>query len=96
MNIADLVGVHEARVAHHVAAVRQIDRQNGAAAVFDGAAAVVVKIFIVVGRDVAAGEDLFDPFEELHIDGHQVFGLAMLRTIFDHPDLAVALDDVRL
>src|SRR5262249_3345512 len=32
---ADLVRVHEARVAHHVAAVREIDGEHGAAAVFD-------------------------------------------------------------
>ncbi len=53
---ADLVGVHEARVAHHVAAVGQVDGEDRAAAVLDGAAAVVVELRVVVGADVAAGE----------------------------------------
>ena len=94
VNITHLVGIHEAGIAHHVAAVREVDGQNRAAAVLDGAAAVVVETFVVVGRDVAAGEVLLDPFEELHVDGHQVFGLAVLRTILDHPDLAIAFDDL--
>ena len=33
VDVADLVGVHEARIAHHVAAVRQIDGQHRAASV---------------------------------------------------------------
>ncbi len=39
----DLVGVHEARIAHHVAAVGQVDGEHRAAAVRDGAGAVVVQ-----------------------------------------------------
>ena len=35
MHEPDLVRVHEAGIAHHVAAVRQIDRQNRSAAVLD-------------------------------------------------------------
>ena len=35
VDVADLVRVHEARVAHHVAAVRQVDREHRAAAVLD-------------------------------------------------------------
>ena len=96
VNIADLIGVHEAGIAHHVAAVGQVNRQDGAAAVLDGAAAVIVQTFIVMCRDVAAGEVLLDPFEELHVDSHQVFEVAMLRTVFDHPDLAIAFDNLRL
>jgi hypothetical protein len=46
-----------------------------------------------VGRDVAAGEVLFDPLEELHVDGHEVFGFAVLRAFLHHPDLTVALDN---
>ena len=46
----DLVRVHEAGVAHHVAAVRQVDGQHRAAAVLDGAAAVVVELLVVVRR----------------------------------------------
>ena len=93
---ADLVGVHEARVAHHVAAVGQIDREHRAAAVRDGAAAVVVQLRVVVRADVAAGEDIFEVLEERRVDRHHVFEVAVDRAILHHQDLAVALDHLRL
>ena len=60
----DLVRVHEARVAHHVAAVGQVDGQHRAAAVQHRRAAVVVQLLVVVRADVAAGEHLFEVLEE--------------------------------
>ncbi len=91
-----LVGVHEAGVAHHVAAVGEIEGQNRASAVLDGGASVIVKVFVVVGPDVTAGERLFEMAEEIDIDGHDVLEMPVLRTILDHQDLTVALDDLRL
>ena len=90
---ANLVGVHEAGVAHHVAAVRQVNGENRAAAELDRAAAVIVQIFVVVCADVAAGEVRLDVLEELRVDGHDVFDASVCRTILDHPDFVVALDD---
>ena len=43
VDVADLVGVHEARIAHHVAAVGQVDGEDGAAAVLDRGGAVIVQ-----------------------------------------------------
>ena len=60
----DLVRVHEARVAHHVAAVGQVDGEHRAAAVLDRAAAVVVQLLVVVRADVAAREHVFEVLEE--------------------------------
>ena len=94
MHEADLVGVHEARIAHHVAAVGQIDRQNRAAAVGDGAGAVVVEVLVVVSADVAAGENFFEVLEERRVDGHHVFEVTVLGAILNHQDLAVAFDDL--
>ena len=51
---ADLVGVHEAGIAHHVAAVGQVDGEDRSSPVLDGAAAVVVQLFVVMSADVAA------------------------------------------
>ena len=96
MHEPDLVGVHEARIAHHVAAVGQIDGQHRSAAVRDGGGAVVVQLFVVVGADVAARENVFQVLEERRIDRHDVFELAVDRAILHHQDLAVALDDVGL
>ena len=93
---ADLVGVHEAGIAHHVAAIGQIDGQHRAASVGDGARAVMVKFFVVVGADVAAGEDRFQVLEESGIDGHDVFEVAVDGAILHHQDFAVALDHLRL
>ena len=89
----DLVGVHEARIAHHVAAVRQIDRQHRAASVLDRAAAVVVQLLVVVGADVAARERLLEVLEERRVDRHRVFEMAMDRAVLHHHDLAVLLRD---
>ena len=92
---ANLVGVHEAGVAHHVAAVGQVDGEDRATSVRHGRSAVVVKLFVIVGADVAAGKDLFEVLEEGGVDGHHVFKVAVLGAILDHQDLAVALDDLR-
>ena len=79
VNETDLVRVHEARIAHHVAAVRQIDRQHRSAAVFDRRRAVIVKLFVIVRLDVAAREERFDVLEELRVDRHHVFEMAVRR-----------------
>ena len=92
----DLVRVHEAGVAHHVAAVGQVDRQHRAAAVLDRAAAVVVELLVVVGADVAAREHLLEVLEEFGVDRHHVLEVAVNRAILHHQDLAVALEDRRL
>ena len=96
MDEPDLVRVHEARVAHHVAAVRQVDRQHRAAAVLDGAAAVVVQRLVVVRVDVAAREHLLEVLEHRRVDRHHVFEVAVQGAVLHHQDLAVALDDRRL
>ena len=96
MDEAHLVGVHEARIAHHVAAVGQVDRQHRTAPVGDRAAAVLVQLRIVVRADVAAREHLFQVLEERRIDRHHVFEVAVDRAILHHQDLAVALDHLRL
>ena len=90
---ADLVGVHEARVAHHVAAVGQVHREDRAAAVLDRAAAVVVELLVVVRLDVAPRERLLEVLEHRRVDRHDVFEVPVDRAVLDHQDLAVALDD---
>src|SRR5690349_7992356 len=45
--------------------------------------------------NVAARELRFNPLEELGVDRHHVFVMAVNRAILDHPDLAIALDDLR-
>src|SRR5215472_694770 len=57
---------------------------------------MLVEIFVVVRRDITARELRFNPLKELGIDGHHVFVMAVNRAILDHPDLAVALDNLRL
>ncbi len=96
MDEADLVGVHEAGIAHHVAAVGEVDGEDRAAAVGDGGGAVVVKLLVVVGADVAAGEDVFEVLHHGGVDGHDVLEVAVDGAVLDHEDLAVALDDLGL
>src|SRR5215470_14872218 len=96
MNVTHLVGVHEAGVAHHVAAVGQVNRENGSAAMANGARAMPVQVFVIVRGDVAAGEIALNPRKKLGIDGHQVFVLAVDGAFLHHPDLTITLDDLRL
>ena len=71
VDVADLVGVHEARVAHHVAAVGQVDGQHRAAAVLDRRRAVVVEA-VGDGVEVAAGEQVLEALEERRVDRQRV------------------------
>src|ERR1700722_5220312 len=96
MHVTYLVGVHETGIAHHVAAVGEVHGEHRAAAVTHRAGAVLVQILVIVRGNIAAGILLFDPVEPFGINGHHVFIVAVLRTVFYHPDLAVALDDLRL
>ena len=62
----------------------------------DGRGAVIVQVLVTVavGADIASRETLFQVLEELGVDGHHVFKVAVLGTVLDHQDLAVALDDL--
>src|SRR5580692_1157261 len=53
----------------------------------------MVELFVVVGHDVAAGEDVFQVLGEFGVDGHHVFEVAVFRAVLDHQNLAVAFDD---
>jgi hypothetical protein len=96
MNKANLVGVHEAGIAHHVAAVSQVNRQHGSAAILDGAGSVVMKFLVVVSIDVATRKHLFYMRQELDVDCHHVLEVPVNRTILDHPNFAITLDDLGL
>ena len=96
MNEANLVGVHKAGVAHHVAAVRQIDGEHRSAAVGDGGRTMIMQLFVVVGADVAAREDVLKVLEEGRVHGHQVFELAVGGALFHHPYFAIAFDHLGL
>ncbi len=94
VDVTDLVRVHEARVAHHVAAVGEVDREHAAAAVFDAARAVVAQVR-QRREEVATGVELLDARGERGVDAHHVLEAAVLLALLDHPQLAVALDDGR-
>src|SRR5688572_27132805 len=93
---SDLVCIHETWIAHHVAAVGEVHGQDGAAAVQNSRTAVIMKLLVVVGADIATGEHLFEVLEERRVDGHHVFKVAMDWAVLDHDDLAVLLEDGRL
>jgi hypothetical protein len=95
MDEADLVGIHEARVAHHVAAVGQVDRHDRAASVLHRRGAMRAQRSLE-RRKVAPGKQLLDPRHELRVDRHHIAADAVLVAGLFHQDLAVALDDVGL
>ena len=48
MHEADLIGVHEARVAHHVAAIGQVNCKDGATSILDRAGAVIMQLLVIM------------------------------------------------
>jgi hypothetical protein len=57
---ADLVSIHEAWIAHHVAAVREINREHRSAAILYSRGTMVMEFLVVVRQDVAAREYFFE------------------------------------
>ena len=55
-----------------------------------------VQLVIVVGAHIAARKEFFQMTEKISVHGHYVFKMAVLGAIFDHQDLAIALDDLCL
>ncbi len=95
VNIANLVCIHEARIAHHVAAIRKVDGQNGAAAKLDVRSSVSMDVFVFSSAKVASEEKRFNPLEKRRISCHHVNKLAVLRTGLAHDDLSVLFHDLR-
>ncbi|HZS55254.1 MAG TPA: hypothetical protein VFA65_12695 [Bryobacteraceae bacterium] len=55
-----------------------------------------MKRFVVMSANIAARKDVLQMLRKCRIDGHQVLERTMLGALFDHHDLAVALDDLCL
>ena len=53
----------------------------------------MMQLLVVVGGDVAAGENVFEVLGEFGVDRHHVFEVAVDGAVFHHQDLAVAFDD---
>ena len=94
VDVTHLVRVHEARVAHHVAAVRQVDREDRAAPVLDRGRPVLVEP-VLRNHEVAARIHRLQPFEEGGVGRHDVFEAAVLRAFLAHQDPAALFDDLR-
>ena len=65
VHITDLICIHKARIAHHVAAVRQIDGEHRSAAKFNIRSPVVMDVFVLSRFKIAAVKQRFDAFEKL-------------------------------
>src|ERR1043165_2176273 len=60
VNIADLIRIHEARVAHHVAAIRQVNREHCAATELDVGRAVTMNVGVFGCAKISPEEERFD------------------------------------
>ena len=96
MDESHLVGVHEAGIAHHVAAIRQINRQHRPAPVLHRGRSVMMKLLVVMRRNIAAGEHVLQMLRELGVDRHYIFEVTVGGAILHHQNLAVAFDDLCL
>ena len=61
VNITHLIGVHEARIAHHVTAIREVDGQNRPAAKLDGGGAVSMNLLVLGALEITTKEEALDP-----------------------------------
>ena len=96
MNITNLVRIHEARVAHHVAAVGQIYSQDRAAPKLNVGGSVTVDVRVFGGAKVAAKKQRLDSFQEGGIGGHYVHKLAVFGTGLAHNHLSVLFQNLGL
>src|SRR5687768_937038 len=89
MYVTDLVRIHEARIAHHVAAVSQVNGQYRSTPKFDVRSSVTMNRRVFGCAKVAAKKQRFNSSKELGISCHHVIKLPVFRTSFTHDDVAV-------
>ena len=91
VDVADLVRVHEAGVAHHVAAVGEVHGQHRAAAVADGRGAVAVDERVPERAEVASRVAALDDVVEVDVDRAQVVEGPVVGAGLGDPELAALL-----
>src|SRR5688572_11706938 len=94
MDIADLIRVHETWVAHHIAAIGEVDREYRAAAVLNGRSTVIVE----AGCDsleVTARKQVFNAREKFRVNCKRVSKRAVCGASLFDQDLALTFEDVR-
>src|SRR5262249_14521977 len=96
VHVPHLIGIHEAGIAHHVAAVGQIDRQYGAPAISYRRGAVAVHAVIVGAAEVAAEEQAFNAPQKVGVRGHDVFKIPVGLAVLAHVDAPIFFDDLSL
>jgi hypothetical protein len=89
VNIANLIRIHEAGIAHHVTAVGQVDSQNCAATKLDVGRAMMVDVGILGSFKVTTKEERFDALEKRRVSCHHVNKLTVLRASLAHDYLSV-------
>ena len=89
MNITDLICVHEARIAHHVAAVGEINGQYCTTTKLNCRRTVTMHVPVFCGAKVTPEKQRFDSSEERWIGGHDVLEFAVLRARLAHDDAAI-------
>src|SRR5260370_36917080 len=91
MNKADLVGVHEAGIAHHVATVCEVYSKHRSPTILHSAGAMVMKFLVVVSVNVAPRKNLFNVGQEFSTVRHHTFKLPLDLTIISLHDLFIVL-----
>src|SRR3989454_310795 len=95
MDVADLIGVHEAGIAHHVAPIREIHREDRSPAELNGRRPMVVEV-VLRHAEVAARIELLHSPKEASVDGHQILEVTVPGAVLLHVDLVVLLHDTGL
>ena len=92
-NKTDLVGVREAGITHHVAAIREVHGQNRTASILHGARPVIMQRIVVVSLDIAARIEIFDALLKFAVQRQNVFEFTVDGTFLHHPYLSVPFEN---
>src|SRR5260221_5647517 len=89
VDISDLIRIHEARIAHHIAAVGKIDSQNRPTTKLNVGCSVMVNVLVLSGFEIPAVKKRFYPREKRRIGSHHIFKFAVGPAGLSHDDLSV-------
>ena len=96
MNIANLIGIHEAGIAHHVASVGQIHRQHSAASELDAGVPMAMDVVIFGATEIPPEEEAFDSTGKFGVGGEHIFERPVLVAHLPHDHLTALFQNLGL
>jgi hypothetical protein len=96
VDVPELVGIHIAGVALHVAAVRQVNDEKGPTAVFDAGNAMPMNVLVGGTSKISAKIQILEPAEEIRVRRDDVLKQTVLSADLPHDNPASFLKNMGL